>query len=1117
MTSERARAASPLRHLTSSDRPVLYLLGVLSAAKGAALVGMAYALAQGITSVIDGSDAWRAAVVLGACSALVRALSEWCHRTLAARAVLGAKERLRARLADRVSEDGDTPEGAVATIATRGLDELDNYYTVFLPTVISAATVPLIAGVAILFADWVSALIVVLTIPLVPLFMTLIGMHTNDRVASAMDALERLSEHLVELARGLGVLVGLGRAREQQSALRSIAQKQHRTTLTMLRTAFLSALALELIATISVAIVAVFIGVRLVEGQMSLEVGLFALLLAPECFTPFREIGVAFHASEEGVESLSRVRSAIDAPRGRSVVRDDDPEGVGVRVEGLTVTFRDRAEPAVRGLSFVLEPGETVLLDGPSGAGKSTVFAAMGGRVRDQADGHRVEGSVRGLSPTALAWLPQRPRTVADTVRGELELYGAAEAASDATEVLDLLGLSHVAAMHPGRLSPGELRRLGFGRVLMRVRDGARVVLLDEPTAHLDPGGAHAVTVQIRALHDRGLAVLIASHDPRVRSIATRTVSLGDDGASKSHASKAAALAHGGAARAGHVETDGGRALTELWRFLRPVAPRFVGAAVLGTLAALFAVALTAVSAWLIVRAAEHPPIMYLMVAIVGVRFFGIGRAVLRYTERLVTHSAVFESVTELRMRLWRGLSTRGILDRAAVDGGRALDRLVRDADQVRDLSVRVVQPVAVSVLTGVSVLVVVALIFPPAIGPYLIALAVSLVLAPAVALLADRAASRSGQLLRSRVLTRFAALISAADDLRTNAVDDRVRRELADLDRAASRTAQRGALALGLGAAIVVLTNSVLAVAMLPITAPAVSAGALEGGLVAVLCLLPLGIVEVLLDHVSAVQQAPTLRDALRRVSITTSDEPGADERPPLTAPIRTLELDAVSATWPGVPETLFEGVSARLERGDWFTITGPSGSGKTTMLMLLLGELPPRSGRYLVNGCAAHTFSSASRRGRIAWCPQEGHLFNSTLRGNLLIARERADAPDDAELTAVLRRVGLGPLLGRLPRGLDTSIGAAGGYLSGGERQRLAVARTLLARADVVLIDEPTAHLDEAAATSLIADLRTALADRIAVLVTHHVADTRPGDIRIDLGVSATANTQSAVGALA
>src|SRR5690606_17032607 len=233
---------SPFRALSAAGRSGVYGLGVLSAARAASLVGIAFALAHGIASVFDGTQAWRDALLVGTVSAIARAGLEWAHTAVASRTAMGAKEELRAELSKRVIDEPGTSEGAATALATSSLDRLDDYYETFLPALISAATVPLVAGAAILFSDWVSALIVVLTVPLVPLFMALIGMHTRERVSVALDALERLSDHLVELARGLPVLVGLGRAREQAQALREIADRQHRTTLATLRTAFLSAL-----------------------------------------------------------------------------------------------------------------------------------------------------------------------------------------------------------------------------------------------------------------------------------------------------------------------------------------------------------------------------------------------------------------------------------------------------------------------------------------------------------------------------------------------------------------------------------------------------------------------------------------------------------------------------------------------------------------------------------------------------------------------------------------------------------------------------------------------------------------------------------------------------------
>ncbi|MFD1214919.1 ABC transporter transmembrane domain-containing protein, partial [Arthrobacter sp. GCM10027362] len=242
----------------------------------------------------------------------------------AQRAAAGVKNELRAALADKVLDGGGTipgaGPGALSVLATRGLDALDDYYTRYLPALVTCAVVPALVGLRILAADWLSALIVVLTIPLVPVFMILIGLHTEDRAREAAAALHRLSDHLLELARGLPVLVGLGRAAAQTRALADVAGAYRTRTLATLRVAFMSSLALELISTLSVAIVAVFIGVRLVHGDMALEAGLLALILAPECFQPLRDLGTAHHASEDGIEALGRTGEVLRTSAGHALV-----------------------------------------------------------------------------------------------------------------------------------------------------------------------------------------------------------------------------------------------------------------------------------------------------------------------------------------------------------------------------------------------------------------------------------------------------------------------------------------------------------------------------------------------------------------------------------------------------------------------------------------------------------------------------------------------------------------------------------------------------------------------------------------------------------------------------
>ena len=469
---------------------------------------------------------------------------------------------------------------------------------------------------------------------------------------------------------------------------------------------------------------------------------------------------------------------------------------------------------------------------------------------------------------------------------------------------------------------------------------------------------------------------------------------------------------------------------------------------------------------------------MYLLVAIVGVRFFGIGRAVLRYCERLLTHDASLGSVTELRLRLWTGLAALGPASRALTTGGVALDYLVAASDRVRDLVPRVVLPIVTAIASTAAIVIAVAALHAPAL-PVLLLIGAAIVIAPVVAIAADRRASAAESAIRSTVLRRFTALVEAAPDLAANGVGDRVRNEIGALDSAAGVQARRSATALGLGGAIVIAACAIASALML-----AASAGA-PSAIVAVLVLLPLGLIEPLVALVDAAQQWPALAAALRKVGEVSTGAPVPSA--PTRSRVKTLELRELSTTWSGASAPAFAGVSATAERGDWIVVEGASGSGKSTLLATVLGFVPASSGAVLFDGSA--------EQARVAWCPQEGHLFDSTIRGNLLLARPKDDKPTDAELRDALTRVGL-------THDLDQRVGSHGSHLSGGERQRLAVARALLTRADVVLLDEPTAHLDAEAASDLMRDLRVALAERIVLLVTHHAAEARPDDIRVRLG---------------
>ncbi|WP_284981452.1 thiol reductant ABC exporter subunit CydD [Arthrobacter sp. efr-133-TYG-118] len=1115
-----------------ATRSALYFLGLLSSLKALSLVLIAQAIAGMLSGLAAGGMGWREGLLWGAAGAVLRSLTVWGQGVAARRAALGVKEELRSRLLERAlgagaaGRVGEVNDGGLAVLATRGLDALDNYYTQFLPALVNCAALPLLLGARILFADWVSAVVVVLTLPLVPLFMVLIGRHTEDRVHEAQSTLRRLSGHILELAKGLPVLVGLGRAGEQRAALEDLSEEYRSRTMGTLRTAFLSALALELIATISVAVVAVFIGVRLVAGDMGLEAGLLALILAPDCYLPLRELGTAHHASDDGREALAAANAVLESPAGRLLSDVSGTEqSAAVVVTGLTVRYPGRVAAAVGPIDFKAPAGQITALDGRSGSGKSTILGALAGTIGDGPLA-TIEGSVNGLGAGTVAWVPQHPVMVAGTVLDEVVLYlngGNQDVASmdtgstpdadiaRAMRCLEQSAAEHLAFKHPSELSPGEVRRVAVARGLARLNAGATVLLLDEPTAHLDVASADAIRSAITGLRGAATVILVA-HDTATRTLADNVVKVdggtvdsgtaqeqtGPVGRESAAAASAPAPVQGdtnpGTTPTGGIEPPTTiSVLKALARILAPVRYKFAGAVLIAALAALFAVALSGLSGWLIIRASEQPPILYLLGAIVGVRFFGIGRAVLRYSERLVVHDTVFAAMTRLRGALWAALSARALSLRRLLQGGNVLGAVVDDVDTLRDVLPRVVLPPLSALAVAVSAVVASALLVPATVPAVVASAVVGLVLAPLLALVADRNAARSEQQLRSLVLRDVAAALDARAELSANGVAGTVLSSLTRRDNAATAAAQRSAWADGIGQGLTVLACTLGALAAGILAAPSVQSGTVAPAVLAVVVLVQLALAEPYGAVVSAVRQGPALAAVLRRIAQSGAFDASEADGGVLSLPKRPdgsagLQLDGLVASWPG-GAPVFSGLSAEAAPGRWLAVTGPSGSGKSTLLSVLLGFLPASSGRAYVSGNAA-------------WCPQEAHLFDSTIRGNLLLARPASRKPSEADMYQALGAVGLSGLVSGLPGGLDSRIGPSGSFLSGGERQRLAMARTLLTGAAVLLLDEPTAHLDAEAGRLMMAELRAGLKDVTVVLVTHNPADIAGGDSKLDLG---------------
>ena len=510
-------------------------------------------------------------------------------------------------------------------------------------------------------------------------------------------------------------------------------------------------------------------------------------------------------------------------------------------------------------------------------------------------------------------------------------------------------------------------------------------------------------------------------------------------------------------------------------------------ALLLGVVAAGSAIGLAATSGWLISSAALRPPILSLEVGIAAVQAFGLGRAAARYAERLASHDAALRILADLRVRVYRGLERVAPAGLPERDRGDLLARLVADVDAVQDLFLRILLPVAVAAtVSGATVAFVLAVL--PAAGAVL-ACGVLLVAvaAPVVSHWFARRAERRLAAERGMLASAVVDLYEGMPELVVNGVAERGVAEIAELDRRLLCAERRSARAVGAGAALTVLAGGLTVVALALLGLQAVRDGRLSGVLLAVLVLTPLALFEALSPLPEAARAVPRVRAAARRVfEIADAPELTPDPVDPVEAgwhPDSVLTIRDASLAWPG-GDPVLEHVNLTVRAGRQVAVTGASGAGKSTLAAAVLRFLDPAAGTVEIDGMDLRRIAPAKLRALIGWCGQDAQLFDTTLRENLLIGDPGAE---DARLWSVLRTVRLDGWAARLPEGLDTRVGVLGDAVSGGERQRIALARTLLADTPIIVLDEPTAHLDPGTAAEVTADLLVATEGRTVLWITH------------------------------
>lgn len=533
----RVRPVDPrLVRYASASRSFFAVSAAVVLAQTGVVVGFAWALTSALVGAIDGRPIGELTGFVAAAAALVvvRGLLIAASERVSARGAAAASLQLRERLVAAVTTLGPGWLGrrnaaSLSVTAGHGLEALDAYFGRYLPQLVATAiTTPILIG-AIALADPLSGLTVVLTIPLIPLFMVLIGLATRAVQKKQYGTLGRLAARFADTVEGLGTLKAFGREHRAADTIEKVTRDYKRETMTVLRVSFLSGFALEFLASISVAIIAVTIGFRLLSGDLSLLVGLFVLLLAPEAYLPLRQVGVQFHAASEGVAATEEIFDALDAARLAPTTEAPAPAaGTVLELHDVRV---DRGAHRMPTVSLSVGPGEVVLVTGPSGVGKSSIVAALLGYAEHSGE-IRLDGRPVAHARAAVAWAGQRPGLVSGTVAENVALGADVNADTIATALADA-GAADLDPATPlgaggAGLSGGQAQRVAVARALCRSRTaGARILVLDEPSSALDADTEAHVWRTLRREADAGAGVLLVSHRPSAREIADRVIDLG--------------------------------------------------------------------------------------------------------------------------------------------------------------------------------------------------------------------------------------------------------------------------------------------------------------------------------------------------------------------------------------------------------------------------------------------------------------------------------------------------------------------------------------------------------------------------------------------------------------
>ena len=1133
----------------------LLLLGLTCLVESLSIVGQAWFFGTLINNFIFSENTLhdeRYTIIYLGIAIIVRLLAHYVQESVANRLGSAVKATFRKRALAHMFKLGvqhKERHGDVIYMLTDGLEQVDAYVARYIPQILYAIMIPLIMGIAIVDTLPIIGIILIVTVPLIPFFMILIGKQADRLNKEQWERMSFLSGHFLDVLQGITTLKLFGRAKDQIKVIGRLSEEFKDSTLRVLRVAFLSALVLELVSTISTALIAVYLGLTLLDGEIPFFSAFFILLLAPEFYTPFRQLGAAFHTGMAGKTSILKYEEFMNRQPSLPVGGKSKLQGPiqAIEIKDLTFTYED-SENGVQHISLEAKRNSPIMLVGESGAGKSTIAHIIGGFLTAPKGAVVIDGlDVCDIDVEwwrhQIIYVSQHPHIMKGTLRDVLSfgMNVSDEEIIEACKEVQLLdvinrqqeGLDTIIGEGGLGLSGGERQRVALARAFLRK---GQVLILDEVTAHLDVKTESIISSAIQRLMENKIVIIIGHRLQTMHWASTlyvlkqgRIIQQGSyeeliavDGYFKDLVTsglgefsstieeqlqtgksfdiqdrddldysipvdKKGAYVRGNDTHTSEVSTStmGLQGWRLLFSVLSPAKWSLVLALIFTFLTVFMNVGLLTVSAWLLASAALQPGLTYLSLAIVGVRFFGVSRAVCRYFERYTSHRMAFQGLYGLRVWFYAHLEPLAPAILKRFGAGDMLGRIMGDIEVLQFFYLRTIIPPVAAIALTVLVAYGVSTIDSTLVMPIVLAALLLGLILPFVVYIHNKQSLTEIGPQQGEYKSLLSDTMDSLEDVISYGNEDLVYHRIQHMMHIVDTN--KGVIERGMNLGNTLFLGGVqITVVIVAILAANALTGAWASVMVAVAAIGTQAWFEALQPMIAAVHHGAESKVATSRL-MALANEPMPVVDPKAPKPFnanRDIIFTDVSFGY-NQDRCIYEHLRLGIKQGQSVVIVGASGSGKTT-LFNMLERLYDYGGSIHVGDVELKDISIDTWRNALGTITQDTYIFHASFEDNIRLARPDASATD---LERAIDRASLRSVVDRLPVGLNTIVGSGGHGLSGGERQRVALARLFLRNPQIVLLDEPLEGLDQVTRKALHRDLMEYVKDKTCLYITHQL----------------------------